>query len=407
MAALDAGFGRTEITPDNLGYPLAGYGNRKSNSAGTHDPLWAKALVMRQRNTSWALCSLDLCYIPAEIVAEVRQRVSEQTGLQREAILIATTHTHSGPLASDPGNWNRPFAEIVSETLVQAWQAARPARVAQGAGFLPGHSINRRWFDRPVDPGVGVLRVDDDAGQPLGVVINFACHPVVLGYDNYLFSADYVGYTANRVEAELGGTCIFVNGGCGDVNPFTETVRQQMAEGRTFTTMTRGAYYGQSDQPISIGDRGGGLFAEAEVLGNALASEVLYVTKGLITQIPIHPLWHFQAQANHLDDGEEYLETQALGVGDFALVTQPGEVFAESALDMKAKLRALGYHFPWLVSYANDWCFYMVPAGAFSEGGYEVDWAVKCQHSPHLQERFWRAIAPAVQAHTPQSSESD
>jgi hypothetical protein len=402
MVQLQAGFGRSEITPDNLGFPMIGYGNRKSNSTGIHDPLWAKALVVRQGDASWALCSLDLCYIDAETVAEVRRRVSEKTQLQPEAILIATTHTHSGPLPTEAGNWNRPFAELVSHALLQAWQAARPARVAQGAGFLVGHSLNRRWLDRPVDPGVGVLRVDDDAGQPLGVVTNFACHPVVLGSDNYLLSADYVGYATDRIESELGGTCIFVNGGCGDINPLTGTVRQQMAEGRYFTTMARGAhYYGQGDQPIAIGNRGGGLFAEAEEIGHALAHEVLYVTQGLATQVPTSPPWHGQARVNHLDDGEEYLETQALGIGDFALVTQPGEVFAESALDVKAKLRALGYRYPWLVSYANDWHFYLVPAAAFPEGGYEVDWAVKRQHSTHLQDRFWQGIAAAVQAHAP------
>ncbi len=401
MVELEAGFSRAEITPDNLGFPLMGYGNRKSNATGIHDTLWAKALVMRQGDISWALCNLDMCYVDAETVAKIRQRVSKQTGLKPEAILIATTHTHSGPLATEAGNWNRPFVEIVSDALLQAWHALRPARVAQGAGFLMGHSINRRWFDRPVDPAVGVLRVDDAAGQLLGTVVNFACHPVVLGYDNYQFSADYVGYTTQSVESEVGGTCIFVNGGCGDINPYTETVRQQMAARHSFTTMARTRYYGQAEPPIAIGDRGGGLFAEAEELGMALAQEVLYVTKGLTTQAPTHPLWHFQAQVNHLDEGEEYLETQALGVGDFALVTQPGEVFAESALETKAKLRELGYRYPWLVSYANDWWHYLVPANAFPEGGYEVDWAVKRKHSPQLQDRFWQSIVPAVQEHAP------
>ena len=80
------------------------------------------------------------------------------------------------------------------------------------------------------------------------------------------------------------------------------------------------------------------------------------------------------------------------------MVTQPGEVFVESALAAKAGLRRLGYRYPWLVSYANDWRYYLAPEAAFPEGGYEVNWALKQKHSPQLQQRFWAAIEPLIPA---------
>ncbi len=396
MNELEAGFGAVEITPDNMGFSLKGYGNRKSNATGVHDSIWAKALVIRRGAEAWALCGVDLCWVDAEMVAEVRQQVSEQTGLQPSAVLIAATHTHSGPHDLEAGNWNKPFAELVAGAIVAAWRTVQPARLAHGGGFLYGHAINRRWFDRPVDPGVGVLRIDSVDGKLLGIVVNYGCHPVVMGYDNFLVSADYVGYATRAVQDQLGGLCIFTNGGCGDINPLTETVRRQLAEGHYFVTMARDArFYGEGEQPIHIGDRGGGTFEEAEVIGKALAKEVCYVAQGLTTQILADAPWSVQAQVNHLDDGEEYLECQALGIGDFALMAEPGEVFSESALDVKAKLRALGYRYPWLTSYANDWQYYMVPEAAFPEGGYEVDWAVRRRHSPQLQRRFWESVSGA------------
>ena len=91
------------------------------------------------------------------------------------------------------------------------------------------------------------------------------------------------------------------------------------------------------------------------------------------------------------------IETQALGVGDFALVAQPGEVFVESALQIKAALRRRGYLYPWLVSYANDWQFYLTPAAAFPEGGYEVARAQDKNHSPQLQERLQAGIESAIE----------
>jgi hypothetical protein len=218
MSDFQAGFGKVEITPDHFGFPLQGYGNRQSPATGVHDPIWAKALVVSQGEGAWALGSVELCWISAQTVAEIRRLVSAATDLRPEAIMITATHTHSGPGDLDPGNWDRPFAELVSEALITACQVRQPAQLATGAGFLYGHSLNRRWFERPIDPGVGVLRIDDLAGHRLGLVINFGLHPVVLGADNYLVSADFVGYATTEIE-QGGGVCIFTNGGCGDVNP--------------------------------------------------------------------------------------------------------------------------------------------------------------------------------------------
>lgn len=399
MSEFLAGFAKAEITPHNLGFPLMGYSNRKSGATGIHDPLYARAMAVKSGDAAWALCSVDLLLVTAATVAEVRERVSKATGLEPTAVMVAATHTHSGPLEREPGNWNRPFAEMIAEVTVNAWESMRPARMAHGAGFLYGHSINRRWFERPVDPGVGVIRVDDRAGRLMGIVANFACHPVVMGYDSFLISADYVGYATSAVENVIGGLCLFTNGGCADVNPMTTQVKQQMEAGARFTTMAPAArYYGISDDAIPIEDRAGGTFPEAEVIGLALAHELVAVARGLETQEPNGTPWSAQAWVNHLDEGEELLETQALGIGDFALVTQPGEVFVESALAAKAGLRRLGYRYPWLVSYANDWRYYLAPEAAFPEGGYEVNWALKQKHSPKLQQRFWAAIEPLIPA---------
>jgi hypothetical protein len=353
--------------------------------------------VVKRGDAAWALCSVDLLLVTAPTVAEIRAQVSQATGLAPAAVLVAASHTHSGPLEREAGNWNRPIAAMIAEVILAAWANLQPARMGHGAGFLYGHSINRRWFDRPVDPGVGVVRIDDPAGQLLGLVVNFACHPVVMGYDSFLISADYVGYATRAVERELGGLCLFTNGGCADVNPLTTQVKQQMEAGRRFTTMAPTAhYYGSADDAIAIGDRAGGTFAEAEVIGLALAQEVGKVARGLATQEPDGVPWSAQAMINHLDEGEELLETQALGIGDFGLVSQPGEVFVESALATKAGLRRLGYRYPWLVSYANDWRFYLAPKAAFAEGGYEVNHALRQHHSPQLQQRFWAGIEPLI-----------
>src|SRR5262249_3689435 len=86
------------------------------------------------------------------------------------------------------------------------------------------------WFERnntmvptsPVDPTVSVLRLDDASGKPLAILVNYACHPVVLGSDNLRYSADYPGVTERVVEEQLGGSplALFLQGGDGDINPY-------------------------------------------------------------------------------------------------------------------------------------------------------------------------------------------
>jgi neutral ceramidase len=86
------------------------------------------------------------------------------------------------------------------------------------------------WFERnptmiptsPVDPTVTILRIDTAKGDPLAILINYACHPVVLGSDNPQYSADFPGITNRVVEKSLGGKVesFFVQGAPGDINPY-------------------------------------------------------------------------------------------------------------------------------------------------------------------------------------------
>ncbi|MCB0045163.1 MAG: neutral/alkaline non-lysosomal ceramidase N-terminal domain-containing protein [Caldilineaceae bacterium] len=397
MIQLYAGFGLSDITPDYLGRPLMGYGNRQSGAEGVHDSLWSRALVMRAGSAAWALCAVDFCWISATTVAKVREKVSQQTDLAPAAIIVAAVHTHSGPNDLDEANWAGSLADLIAASIVSAWRALEPARLAVGSGFLYGHSLNRRWFDRPVDPAVSVLRIDNAAGEILGTVINFACHPVVLGADNLAISADFVGYARDEVEAELGGVCVFTNGACADVNPLTQGVGRQLAERRSFRTMSRdGEYYGSSSNSIEIEDRIGGTFEEAAIIGHCVAQEALYVAEGLSGIISDSSPWHLQLWVNHLEDGEALIETSAIGIGDFVMIAQPGEIFVESGLALKSELRRRGYRYPWVISYADDWQFYLTPANVFHEGGYEVERARDMNHSPDLPDRLLEAMIDAI-----------
>jgi neutral ceramidase len=269
-ADLNAGVARVEITPP-VGFLMGGYAARQGPSTGVHDPLFATVLLLKADGTSVAIISCDLRSFPSErIVTLARERKLA------DHVLIAVTHNHSGPMTWEDKSWPKSgvswFAETEDKILRAIEEASKklfPARIAAGFGEIYlGHNRRKVGADgkvtmfwrnveklptSPIDPTVGVIRVDDETGTPRALIVNYACHAVVLGPDNRQISADYPGYLRQRIERELpGALCLFTQGGAGDINPHLDK------------------------QPVNQNG-----FGEAEKMGNALAEEALKVIKRL------------------------------------------------------------------------------------------------------------------------------
>ncbi|MEO8609931.1 MAG: neutral/alkaline non-lysosomal ceramidase N-terminal domain-containing protein [Chloroflexota bacterium] len=430
MAELKAGIGKSIITP-RVGAKLVGYFDRLDGSKAVHDELMARALVLDNGEQIIAICGIELLWLWANIVTDIRATVAKRCGLKPENIMIACTHTHGGPAPHDAAHWDTPLVDLIADAIVAAYETRQPARIGFGFGQLIGYNINRRWLNRPADPSVGVIRVDKPDGSPLAVVGNYACHAVVMGYDNYLLTGDWPGYSSRLLEAEMGdgSLAIFTQGGAGDVNPLTETVRQRLAAGHPVGTIGElTSYYGEyrRDDPTTwnIEDRGGGTFLECETLARAYNTEVLRVWKAIKTETTV-PIWiekiivdnavgpdeppseglpqEYENYVPEIKGNTRPMEIMVVGIGPAVLVTQPGEVFSETAVALRKAGQQMGYGFPWLVSYANGSFAYLPPANAFEEGGYEVKWALRYGLSRHMQDRIADAVIPILKHHKPQN----
>ncbi len=424
MATLKAGVGVSIVTP-KIGCQLVGYFNRPEGSKGVHDDLHARALVLDNGETVIALCAVELLWLWTGIVADIRENVSKRCDLAPENILVACTHTHAGAGPHVADEWEMPLSGLIADAIVAAYEARQPAQAGFGFGQLFGYNINRRWLNRPTDPSVGVLRVDTLDGKPLAVLSNFACHAVVMGYDNYLISGDWPGYSSRHLEAQLGCSAMFVQGGAGDVNPLTETVRQRLAAAHPVGTIGDltgfyGGYHRADPSNWNIEDRGGGTFLECETLALAYNAEVLRVWRTIQTSTEL-PLWVERTTVNgaagadeppaegltpeyrslmpETSDGSIPLEVMMVGIGQAVFMTEPGEVFSETAVEFRKRAQQMGYQFPWLVSYANGSFAYLPPRNAFDEGGYEVAWAKRVGLSKHLQDRVVEATLPILKHH--------
>ena len=206
-----------------------------------NDPLYVKALVLRCRDTTAIIITVDavaiaeIGTIPNDYLANVRSRLHEQLGIEPPNVLINASHCH-GVVCAD-------IEERTVQAAKEAWQNMVPATAGVGSGresrimenrrlrLASGEEADvRRAYSLPpdesvvgvgpVDPQIGVLRLDRLDGRTLAVVYNFACHPIqgVPGGGN---TADISGFASKIIEDNLGrGTiALFLQGCAGDVNP--------------------------------------------------------------------------------------------------------------------------------------------------------------------------------------------
>ncbi|HTU03468.1 MAG TPA: neutral/alkaline non-lysosomal ceramidase N-terminal domain-containing protein [Candidatus Sulfotelmatobacter sp.] len=244
-AAIQAGVAQVDITPPP-GLPMYGFFERIVNhrvATGTLDPLYARALVLQAGEKRLALVALDLGRTFNE-PSLARLRAMAREGSRVDALVVTASHTHSGPNILDeypgggPPAWESVAIDKIAGAIHRAALNLEPARLGAGYGDAyigynrrrvgPDGGVTMVWSDPdknpygPFDSTVGVIRVDREDGTPIAILVNYACHPVVLGSDNLQYSADFAGQMAGTVAAAFGGKplCIFLQGAAGDINPY-------------------------------------------------------------------------------------------------------------------------------------------------------------------------------------------
>src|SRR5262245_36831533 len=126
-AELTAGAAATDITPP-VGCPMAGYYSFRG-AEGTHDPLFAKALVFEKDGTKVALVALDLITTTRGLVEDTRKLVEKQTGIPARNVMISATHSHTGPVLWD-GSRRADFLTGDGNKIAKDYIAELPGKIA-------------------------------------------------------------------------------------------------------------------------------------------------------------------------------------------------------------------------------------------------------------------------------------
>jgi len=420
-APMEAGVAVADITPP-LDYRMCGYFHERL-STGTHDPLLAKAIVLRQGDRQAAIVICDLIGLPREMTLHVRQVAERQTGIPAANILLAATHTHTGPLFAgamrkhlhelavakqghDPAekvDYPAQLVEKLVKVIGDAQGALGPVQLELVTAKQEGLSFNRRFHMKgggpvrfnpgkmnpqilrpagPIDPQVPFLLFRTAADErPLASLSVFALHLDTVGGLEY--SADFPYYLEQSLRRELGPdfVSVFANGTCGDINHIdvSHNRRQQGHEearriGETLAA-TLEARLGDLD-PVKepsfdvrteVVDVPLQQYSEEEVTWAKEAMKKVHTS-----EMPfLDRVKAYKIMALELLEGETLpMTVQVFRIGEeVALVALPGEVFVDLGLAIK---KASPFATTLVLELAHDAPGYVPTKKAFVEGSYET-----------------------------------
>jgi neutral ceramidase len=407
------GYFKVNITPP-LGMDMAGYA-KKRKAKEILDDLFSSAIVIEQNGVCTAIVGVDVLAISAESVAAIRAIVETETSIPGQNILIAASHTHTGPSTVEIFNskpepaWMSIFEGQVASSIILAWNRLKEARLIAGVGEDDHFIFNRRLLNQNnhvemtldqnltdlnlipesgVDPSVNTLLLTDVNGEPIAIIVNFANHLDIPTGDR--FSADYPGVMTRTIQSILGEQVgvVFLNGCCGDIehlNPFDNK-----------DISTRERYY--DSKGIEKMERYGTILG-CEVVRTVLAKESEIIADSIlaeqkILQIPIRTIsqatleWSNLVQSHpdgctnrestmakeallvhELRGTKVAVELQVIVMGAIAIIGIPAEVFVDIGLKIKEKSP---FQFTFVSELSNGWVGYLPTERAFAHGGYET-----------------------------------
>ena len=235
MATLRAGTAKADIT-DYAAGPV-------------NDPSFVKALAISDGSKTAVIITVDVVAIGGigrisnQYLPTIRAELQKH-GIDPENILVNASHCHS-VVRGDTD-------QLTIQAVKDAVAAMVPVRIGTGRGHEDRIMENRRLNMKdgsevdmrraysmppdedvesvgPVDPEIGILRLDRADGTPLALLYNFACHPIH-GVPSGGNTADFPGFASKAIEQNLGENVMafFVQGCAGDINPAMYKMVQQV-----------------------------------------------------------------------------------------------------------------------------------------------------------------------------------
>ena len=389
IAQLKAGVAAVDITPREFPLNMPG-GFRDNMAESVHDPFYSRALVLSEGDTTLAMLVVDNLGLAPEVIEEAKTIAAEKTGIPTTRMLIASTHTHSGPHSNGKsgaaGAYRKLLVDGIADSIAEAHSNLQPAALGAAAHPLPDEVFNRRWFlkpgkmpinpfgeldqvkmnpgrspdilDRPAgptDPDITVISVQDANRKPLCLFANYSLHYVGAVPRGQL-SADYFGEFSRLMPTRLRAGKDFVsmmsNGTSGDINniPFgvTRPPREPFEQIRLVARKAADAAWfahqkierHRSDVTIDMRERELTLRYRRPSAGvEARAREIVAMTdEDAIKKLPRLAVDYAKRTIRAAERKEDTVtvKLQAIRIGELVVCGIPFETLVEIGLELKS-----------------------------------------------------------------------
>jgi hypothetical protein len=407
---LKVGFGEQDITPvvkkDKPVY-MAGFGqNRKAT--GVHDKLFARAVVLQHGERKIAVAAIDVIGFFQPNVENVRGKLKGFTH-----VLVSSTHNHEGP--DTLGLWGpNPFAsgiddaylKSIEDNIIKAVQDADknlvPAAAVIGTATAPDllHDSREPYVkhDELVALRFDTPKAEKDA-PPIGLVVQWNCHPETLDSKNTQISADFVGYTVSYLHDKFKCPVVYLSGTVGglltSLKVEVKNEKGDVLEDGTFEKTERyGQLIGELAENALKKGKAVKLFP-LEARSRAVYVPMVNPVYKLERQLGVLKreafIWNddpYKAEAAKEDETEKPLcirtEVGYLKLGELEVACFPGEIYPELVLDKVQDPVDPGADFPdapiepaiykqfkapyhMMVGLANDEIGYIIPKRQWDE----------------------------------------
>lgn len=396
MSLFRASATQTDLEPWP-GVWMTGYGARTKPAEGIHDPIMARALMMDADGEYLVIVSCDLLGVGTQDVKDIRKSINERVGIPESSIMVAGTHTHSGPATQYQRGvmgilspeWLAKAKEKIVEAVCTLPGKLEPATFSYAKTRIEGFGYNRADKSRTIDEDFIAFSVDSWAGTNIATLINFSTHAVTMGPKNLLFSGDFPGAACRKLSELRGGIGLYLAGAGGDADPVLNRDRgwgtgtfedvdafgnmiackadEILSSAQRVCTVKIKTMIRTVDMPMAepVSD---------EELAELTAEYELMITKA--DELESTSIESAMLQwANDLRNAIQKdsvpkttpVEIFAAKIDDFAIVGVPVEAYSDIALAVKADMSPSVCAF---VGYANGLYCYIPAQWEYEQGGY-------------------------------------
>lgn len=377
LEGLRAGVAEAKITPLQAEWLDPRYREKYQ----PHDDLWARVVVFEQGDTKLALVSTDL--FGMSLSPAIQPMIDRVKELGIEHFIIAMSHNHAAPdTIGVYGHYPAEYIQYIQDQVVkavgEAYANLRPVKELRTASReLPMDGARVAGLIRNarnvglVDPTISIIQPIGEDDRPIATLVNFACHVEGIEAGVLELTADFPGYMADQIKADGGGMPVFLNGAVGGMVSGDNRARthdEAKATGLAFAAIVKDL--ATTAQPPATFD---------------FSVETKRVEIPM-TNAQFKPIYE---QMRPLNRGRVVTQMSLVKLGECEMVTLPGEVLPEVAVEILEHMHG----FPRvLIGLANDQLGYIIPPDDFRVDEYEESMSQGPAAAPVIRDTAIRML---------------